>query len=74
MAATLLYSLDLPIPADFEGKVAESFFTSDHLKQRPIRMGSPTLPVKDGEVQDGDMGDAEKEKMFKQLQILGYME
>jgi len=74
VAATLLYSLDLPVPADFEGQVAESFFTPDHLRQRPVRTGSPTLPVKDGEVQDGDMGEAEKEKMFKQLQMLGYME
>jgi len=74
VAATLLYSLDLPVPADFEGQVAEPFFTPEHLKQHPVRSGSPTLPVKDGEVQDADMGEAEKEKMFQQLQMLGYME
>lgn len=74
VAATLLYSLGLPVPADFEGQVAAQFFTPDYLGQNTVRIGSPTLPVKDGEVQDGDMGEAEKEKMFKQLQMLGYME
>ena len=74
VAATLLHSLDLPVPADFEGKVAEPFFTSDFRSSRPARSGSPTLPVKDGEVQSGDMGDADKEKILKQLQLLGYME
>jgi predicted AlkP superfamily phosphohydrolase/phosphomutase len=74
VAATLLYSLDLPIPADFEGRVAECVFTTDELERRPIRIGSPTLPVKDGEVQDGQIPDDEKEKIIKQLQMLGYME
>jgi len=74
VAATLLHSLDLPVPADFEGKVAESFLTSDRRRSHPVRIGSPTLPVKDGEVQSGDMGDADKEKILQQLQLLGYME
>jgi len=74
VAATLLYSLDLPLPADFEGKAAESFFSPEHLAAHPVRTGSPTLPVKDGEVQDGEIPDDEKEKIIKQLQMLGYME
>src|SRR5262249_51547547 len=74
VAATLLYSLDLPLPADFEGKVPEGFFTAEHLAAHPVRVGSPTLSVKDGEVQDDEIPDDEKEKIIKQLQMLGYME
>lgn len=74
VASTLLYSLDLPVPADLEGCVAEGFFTDEHLQKHPIRHGSPTLPVKDGEVQEGEIPDDEKEKIIKQLQLLGYME
>src|SRR5262245_48704384 len=74
IAATLLYSLDLPLPADFEGKVPEGFFTPEYLAAHPVRVGSPTLPVKDGEVQDDEIPDDEKEKIIKQLQMLGYME
>lgn len=74
VAALLLYMIDMPVPADFEGEVPESFFTDDQLARHPVRVGSPTLPVRDGEVQEGDMGDAEKEQILKQLQLLGYME
>jgi predicted AlkP superfamily phosphohydrolase/phosphomutase len=74
VAALLLYSIDAPVPADLEGVVPETMFTDDHLTSHPVRLGSPTLPVRDGEVQEGDMADAEKEKIIKQLQLLGYME
>jgi len=72
--ASMLYSLGLEIPGDFEGAVPESFFTPEHLRAHPVRIGAPTLPVKDGDVQGGDIGEDEKQKIIEQLQMLGYME
>ena len=70
---TLLYSLGLPVPSDFEGKVAERFFTQNHLAQNPVKLGKPT--VKAGEREAGeDMDEADKKAILEQLQMLGYME
>ncbi len=71
--ATLLYSMGLPIPSNFEGKVAESFFTDDYLAKHPVSFGSATGDK-------GAMGDVEgltqedKNQILEQLQMLGYME
>ena len=48
VAPTLLYSLGLPVPGDIEGQVPVEFFTADHLKENPIRVGAPTLPIRQG--------------------------
>jgi len=72
--ASMLYSLGLDVPGDFEGSVPESFFTPEYLRSHPVRVGEPTLPVKDGDVQGGDIGEDEKQKIIEQLQMLGYME
>jgi len=74
VAATLLYSLELPVPADFEGRVAEAFFDDGHMSLHPVQIGSPTLPIANGEVQNAEMTTADKEKILEQLKMLGYME
>ena len=70
---TLLHSLGLPTPSDFEGKVAEPFFSSNWLAEHPVKIGKPTM--KDGErAKAEDMDDEEKKQIIEQLQMLGYME
>ena len=73
VAATLLYSLGLPVPSDFEGVVPPGMFTADHKAANPIVLGAATLSGKEG-VQAEGMSDDEKQKIMEQLQLLGYME
>src|SRR6185295_16080189 len=42
VGATLLYSLGLEVPSDFEGQVPPSMFTAEHLQAHPIVLGRPT--------------------------------
>ncbi len=74
VAATLLHSLDLPIPENFDGRVATASFTEDWLGQNPVRRGSPTLSVGGGEPSSEAMPDSEKQKILAQLAMLGYLE
>jgi predicted AlkP superfamily phosphohydrolase/phosphomutase len=73
VAATLLHSVGVAIPSDFEGVVAESFFATDWLGQHPVTEGEATHPV--GERHKTEEMDAtEKAQILEQLQMLGYME
>ena len=73
VAPTLLHSLGLPTPSDFEGKVAATFFEESWLAQHPITIGAPTQ--RGGERQKSEeMDDNEKKQIIEQLQMLGYME
>jgi predicted AlkP superfamily phosphohydrolase/phosphomutase len=74
IAATLLHSLDLPIPADLEGRVMTAAFTADFLRDRPVHFGPATLPVKDGELQDAAIPVEDRDKILAQLAMLGYLE
>jgi len=42
IAPTLLHSLGLPIPSDFEGAPIEAAFEPTHLRANPVRSGEPT--------------------------------
>ena len=73
VSATLLYSLGLPVPSDFEGVVPPNMFTTDYKAGHPIVIGSATQGgPKD--VQSDSMSEDEKGKIMEQLQMLGYME
>lgn len=74
VAATLLYSLGLSVPRDFEGVVPETFFTDEHLGKHGVRIGAATLPVAQFEAPGGQIADDEKDKIIEQLRMLGYME
>jgi predicted AlkP superfamily phosphohydrolase/phosphomutase len=73
VAATLLYSLGLDVPSDFEGVVPPAMFTAEHKSVHPITIGAPTQGSR---TDDGGqtMDDAEKQQIMEQLQMLGYME
>jgi predicted AlkP superfamily phosphohydrolase/phosphomutase len=73
VGATLLYSLGLQVPGDFEGQVPEAMFTKQRLATHPVVIGAAT----NGRSQDNEsarMAEDEKEKIMAQLQMLGYME
>lgn len=76
VAPSLLYSLGLPIPADFEGEVPAAVFDPALLKRMPVTIGDPTVPPDDlsdaGEA-SGDRSD-EDEQIYKQMKALGYIE
>ena len=73
VGATLLYSLGLPVPGDFEGVVPEAMFTAEHKSEHPVKIGAATLSKGRAETDEG-MSDDEKGKIMAQLQLLGYME
>lgn len=73
VGATLLYSLGLKVPEDFEGQVPEHFFTEAHLQENPIRIGSKTRSARKDEEAE-NMSEAEKDNIMSQLRLLGYME
>lgn len=72
VAATLLYSLGLPVPIDFEGQVPESAFTEEYLAENPIEIGPKTLAPEHSSTKD--MSDEEKDALLLQLAALGYAE
>lgn len=73
VGATLLYSVGLPVPEDFEGRVPDQAFTKPWLLQNPIVQGAASLD-RTGNSTDGGMGEEEKEKLMAQLKMLGYLE
>lgn len=73
VTSTLLYSLGLPVPADFEGTVPPAMFTAEWKDAHPVRIGAPT--VRDGKDELAEtMDEDEKKQIMEQLQMLGYME
>jgi predicted AlkP superfamily phosphohydrolase/phosphomutase len=73
VSSTLLYSLGLPVPSDFEGTVPTGMFTPQYKAAHPIVIGAPTRSDSK-EVQIDAMDGEEKQKIMEQLQMLGYME
>ncbi len=76
VAAILLHSIDLPVPADFEGAVPENLLTVDRLMRNPVRSGPPTLdPRGSAPVQTEEtVPEQERQKILEQLKALGYLE
>ena len=73
VCATLLHSMEMDIPKNMEGKVAETMFSDQFLKDRPVVIGEPTRAV--GSKDDSDkMEEDDKGKIMEQLRMLGYME
>ena len=73
VAPTLLYSLGLAVPPDFEGQVPEAIFTRQHLAERPVTIsGDATIAAKSDEGEN--ISEDEKNQIMEQLKMLGYME
>jgi predicted AlkP superfamily phosphohydrolase/phosphomutase len=70
---TLLYSLGLEVPPDFEGHVPEAVFTQQHLAERPVLIGGGSTTA--AKTDEGEsMSEDEKNQVMAQLRMLGYME
>ncbi|MFH1157656.1 MAG: alkaline phosphatase family protein [Pseudomonadota bacterium] len=70
VAATLLYSLGLPVPEDFEGVTADNLFTPEHLRKNPVIVIGKTVPP--AHMQVKDMTSDDKDSLMRQLAALGY--
>jgi predicted AlkP superfamily phosphohydrolase/phosphomutase len=73
VAPTLLHSLGLPVPADFEGAPATTFFEPGWLADHPVKKGARTKAPERKELKE-EMDSGEKQQIIEQLQMLGYME
>jgi predicted AlkP superfamily phosphohydrolase/phosphomutase len=73
VGATLLYSLGIPVPSDFEGKVPQDFFTEAYRAEHPIEIG-PATKVASADKSAAAMSPSEKQNVMDQLRMLGYME
>ena len=74
VAATLLYSLGLPIPDDFESRVMETVFEPALLQAQPVRSGPPTQPPPGYTGKRLAPPDAGEAQVIQQLRALGYVE
>ena len=73
VGATLLYSLGLEVPLDFEGRVPESIFTEQHLAKEPVVIGAlSAFQTIDDDSET--ISEDEKNQLIAQLKMLGYME
>ena len=73
VAPTLLHSLGLPVPEDFEGEVPAGFFSPEWLAAHPVRRGEATRAAVREEASE-EIDEGEKKQLIEQLQMLGYME
>jgi predicted AlkP superfamily phosphohydrolase/phosphomutase len=72
VAPTLLYSLGLDVPSDFEGSVMRELFEPGFLAGREVRVGAPTSL--DAVASKGKLADAEEEELIlSRLRALGYV-
>lgn len=76
MASVLLYSLGLPIPADFEGRLPQEIFTESWLRQRPPLHGAPTQgQQRSPALTPSHTLEAEQDEVIlSRLRALGYLE
>jgi predicted AlkP superfamily phosphohydrolase/phosphomutase len=77
VAPLILYSLDLPIPTDMEGRVPTEALKSELLQARSMRTAAPsdTTAAESSEDQPESSMDEESElAIIQRLRALGYME
>jgi predicted AlkP superfamily phosphohydrolase/phosphomutase len=73
IAPTLLHSLGLAIPADFEGTVIRDAYDEAFLGRNPLKVGPPTRSQ--GEERERRSSDEEDDELiFQRLRALGYVE
>jgi arylsulfatase A-like enzyme len=79
VAPTLLYSLDLPVPDDLEGRVVSEAFTREFAATRPVRScraSGEAYPAQDTPVQEseGELTADDQNVVIERLKALGYLE
>ncbi len=73
VTASLVYSLGLPVPKDYEGEVPAEFFTEEWMQEHPVTIGEVSKAAAKRAPTE-DMDEGEKKQLLEQLQMLGYME
>ena len=76
----MLYSLNLSIPEDLEGKVPLWLFEESYVRAHPVLTGPPTQKV--GQPEDSvdkterseSRTEEEKQEIYSHLKALGYMD
>lgn len=74
---TMLHSLGLPVPSDFEGKVIEDAYEGSFLASNPIRIGEKTLDPREkaGAANERtEMKTEDEAQLLDQLRRLGYID
>ena len=79
VAPTILYSLDLPVPDDLEGRVVSEAFTREFAAARPVRScraSGEAYPAQDSPVQEseGELTADDQNVVIERLKALGYLE
>jgi predicted AlkP superfamily phosphohydrolase/phosphomutase len=75
VAPALLFSLGLPVPADWEGRVPVECFDKAFLGSHPVRIGDPSVPPDGAPAAGADrMSDEDEAKVLERLKALGYVE
>lgn len=74
VAPTLMHSLGIPIPSDFEGSVMSGVFDESFLEDRPVEVGEATIAVDLEASRDQTAEEAEDEVILDRLKALGYVE
>jgi predicted AlkP superfamily phosphohydrolase/phosphomutase len=77
VAPTLLYSLGLPVPHEFEGKLAAESIRPEHLKSHPVIVGEGGEAVDilaSTEQTESFYTEDEEKQILAQLRGLGYLE
>jgi predicted AlkP superfamily phosphohydrolase/phosphomutase len=72
VAPTLLYALDLPVPADMTGRVVERAFRPDYRDEHPVRSEDGSV-APTGRRQGSSYDQEEEDDMRRRLQGLGYL-
>jgi len=74
VAPTLLYCLGLPIPQEFEGRLALEAWEEGHLQANGIRTGKESDTFFTPERVDSPFSEEEEKAIWAHLQALGYVE
>jgi len=73
VAPTILYAMDLPIPADMDGRVLEEAFTPEYRRSHPIRYEAPPAGAAREAGPEPVYSDEEDAEMQRRLRGLGYL-
>lgn len=73
LAPTILHLLDLPVPADMDGKVLTSIFTPEFARQSPVRASGQSAPAVSVAAAGGDYSAEDEELIADRLRNLGYL-
>ena len=76
IAPTLLHSLGLGVPSDFEGRAMEEAFDPGYLRAHPVEVDSPTHPPDTyvARMAQTAVTDEEEARVIERLRALGYVE